>query len=348
MKTTPFFYFTINRLRTLMLLCCVLAVNVVSAQSLHIESGLGWKVTQSPQTGWSNDTLFDDSSWANSIYSTHNLVIGAGRYGPNAQSMWMAGAHAYTINYWGAIGVCFRKTIFLNADTSYSATFQINVDNEYKLYFDGELIGQDNNWNAFETYTIGNLQSGSHVIAIEGIDRGGYEGCAIVTDFAPCNPLTCPTLPVTLLTFTVEAQAAANLLEWQTATEQNNKGFEVEVSTNGSDFHTIGFVKGNGTTNTEQQYSFIDKTPASGINYYRLKQIDFDGKTEYSKVVSLHNAEREENGILIYPNPTTDEINIIAKDYEQSILTKGFAKGVYFVSICSSNGVVITKKVVKN
>lgn len=112
-------------------------------------------------------------------------------------------------------------------------------------------------------------------------------------------------LPVELTDFTVQTQDnQTNLLLWQTATEENNKGFEVQKSMNGQDFETIDFVEGKGMTMESQNYTFTDEKPNNGINYYRLKQIDFDGQFEYSKVISVN-----VNGAIatigeFYPNPS--------------------------------------------
>jgi len=93
-------------------------------------------------------------------------------------------------------------------------------------------------------------------------------------------------LPVELSSFTASAANDRILLNWSTATEVNNRGFEIERSSGGSDFITVGFVKGAGTTTEIQNYSFSDNVPA-GIYTYRLKQIDFNGKFEYSQTVEV-------------------------------------------------------------
>lgn len=94
-------------------------------------------------------------------------------------------------------------------------------------------------------------------------------------------------LPVELVSFTARKQQQATALNWETASELDNEKFQVERSTNGMDFRVIGEVMGHGTTHLPQNYNFLDRSPAAGINYYRLKQIDFDGQFEYSKVVSV-------------------------------------------------------------
>lgn len=101
-------------------------------------------------------------------------------------------------------------------------------------------------------------------------------------------------------------------LKWTTATELNNRGFEVQRSANGSLFATIAFVEGHGTTTQVQNYSFVDRNIESRVNYsYRLKQIDFDGTSDYSQIVNLGftlplEFILEQN----YPNPFNPTTNI--------------------------------------
>ena len=117
-------------------------------------------------------------------------------------------------------------------------------------------------------------------------------------------------VPVELTSFAVRSIGNNIVLNWITATETNNRGFEVQRSTNNSDFAAIGFVEGNGTTAEEHHYTFMDKD-VSGILRYRLKQIDFDGSYEYSDIVHvevLGNVDYElaQN----YPNPFNPVTNI--------------------------------------
>jgi hypothetical protein len=94
-------------------------------------------------------------------------------------------------------------------------------------------------------------------------------------------------LPVELVSFTGARAGEAVNLKWQTATEINNMGFEIERSQDALFWSKIGFVEGNNTTNSPKYYSFVDKTRAKEKLYYRLKQIDNDGTSEYSNVVEV-------------------------------------------------------------
>ena len=111
-------------------------------------------------------------------------------------------------------------------------------------------------------------------------------------------------LPVELTSFNATVNSNKVVLHWQTETEVNNFGFEVEKQSSIANWQKIGFVEGNGTTNASQSYSFIDKS-ASGKTSYRLKQIDRDGRFEYSQTVEVTAATApKEFGLeQNFPNP---------------------------------------------
>jgi len=118
------------------------------------------------------------------------------------------------------------------------------------------------------------------------------------------------TLPVKLIRFTANQEAETAVLRWETSSELNNKAFVIERSTDGVLFAAIGQVKGNGTTNLTSLYSFTDRQPQHGSNYYRLRQTDIDGRSEYSEVRVVKFNPAAEALINIYPNPATNRITI--------------------------------------
>jgi hypothetical protein len=110
-------------------------------------------------------------------------------------------------------------------------------------------------------------------------------------------------IPVELATFTAEVVNNTVALNWTTATETNNSGFEVERKADGQ-FQSIGFIEGNGTSTELHSYSFVDDQVTTGSYTYRLKQIDFNGVFEYSdEVVVEVSAPREFALAQNYPNP---------------------------------------------
>ena len=173
--------------------------------------------------------------------------------------------------------------------------------------------------NSFDPLLIAN-SVGDGAVAILGQDPVNinpgdsvvfYFGISIGTNQVECidNMNLCVTkysqvTPVELTSFTAVSQNQQVTLNWSTATEINNHGFEVQRRTTNSEFVTVGFVKGAGTITVQQDYSYTDKNIIDGTYSYRLKQIDYNGMYEYSDIIevdvrSLDNYSLEQN----YPNP---------------------------------------------
>jgi hypothetical protein len=122
-------------------------------------------------------------------------------------------------------------------------------------------------------------------------------------------------LPVTISSFTAERKGSTNLLQWITSTEANNLGFEIERSADGRNFTKVGYVASSATNGNSTQpisYNFTDALPLTGNNYYRLKQIDKDGKTSYSNIALVKgNFGKELTLTAVYPNPATTTLNVL-------------------------------------
>ncbi|WP_187631932.1 T9SS type A sorting domain-containing protein [Hymenobacter lutimineralis] len=114
-------------------------------------------------------------------------------------------------------------------------------------------------------------------------------------------------LPVTLTAFSAKLQNKQVKLTWVTASEKNNKGFEVQRSADGVNFQTFTTVEGNGTTSSRHEYAATDANPLTGTSYYRLKQVDFDGQTAYSDVKSVVNGG---GSLSVYPNPAQNNLTV--------------------------------------
>lgn len=124
------------------------------------------------------------------------------------------------------------------------------------------------------------------------------------------------SLPVRLLSFDGYNKDGVNHLMWQTASEINNAGFDIERMNADAVFEKIGYVKGHGNTNTLTDYEMDDDKPLTGDNYYRLKQIDEDGRYTYSEVISLYNGAAISTTVSVYPVPVTDALNVLIRSKE--------------------------------
>lgn len=115
-------------------------------------------------------------------------------------------------------------------------------------------------------------------------------------------------LPIELTSFIAKLTDYTSVaLQWKTASEINNKGFEIQWSTNGSQWQNLGFVQGYGNTNAPRQYFFTHGGPVAGVNYYRLKQMDYDGAYDYSPVRTVQ-LDANVLEVKIYPNPVTGRL----------------------------------------
>jgi hypothetical protein len=124
-------------------------------------------------------------------------------------------------------------------------------------------------------------------------------------------------VPVTLLSFTATLHNREVLLRWKTTAEYNNHYFDVERSSNGINFTVIGRVNGNGTTSLPHDYSLIDLQPLTGINYYRLKQVDLDGHKTYSYIVTVLLKNNEI--VSVYYNNQSNNIHVIFNKQQNNI-----------------------------
>jgi hypothetical protein len=121
------------------------------------------------------------------------------------------------------------------------------------------------------------------------------------------------SLPIELLTFEAERTSPDMvLLNWSTASEINNKGFHLErMLENEAEFTSIDWIDGNGTTVTEIEYKFSDPNSYTGLSYYRLKQVDFDGSISYSEIRAVEGTiSNKFIDVTIFPNPVEQELNI--------------------------------------
>ncbi|MBO0950314.1 T9SS type A sorting domain-containing protein [Fibrella forsythiae] len=127
-------------------------------------------------------------------------------------------------------------------------------------------------------------------------------------NFTATFTVTSTTLPVNLVSFNAKASNLMASLDWSTVGETGNAYFDVERSTDAQSFTWVGRVAGQGTATARQQYAFTDETPIAGATYYRLKQVDTDGKFSYSpiRVVII----RSNGELTILGNPVSNDLNV--------------------------------------
>ncbi len=137
--------------------------------------------------------------------------------------------------------------------------------------------------------------------------------------FGPGNIM----LPVTLTSFDAAKDGAYANINWVTSGELKNERFEVERSTDGLTFTKIGTVAGHGTTDVKQYYNFKDVMPVeASVVYYRLRMVDFDGKSTVSKIIVLRKSGNQQlNAIAVYPNPFVSNVKLQINSRTETAIT---------------------------
>lgn len=199
---------------------------------------------------------------------------------------------------------------------------------------------------------------------------GAFSVANVNGDLTSCSyPLS--VLPVLWQNFTVTSQENKSVsVSWQVSQQINDKGYYVEHSVDGTNWDQLGFVANKGNTENTEQYSFTDENPVSGKNYYRICQVDLDGKESYSEIKILNIDINANNTVSVWPNPAKDVIHVqnnnegysIARIYNQSGALIGESKmqagintinvsnlsfGVYIINIKAADGQSYNKKFIK-
>jgi trimeric autotransporter adhesin len=165
--------------------------------------------------------------------------------------------------------------------------------------------------NAGNVYTIsyfGNAnQTGTATISLTAND--GY-GDSVSFSF-PVNITAggnCTVVPVTWLSFSAILQNGKTILNWSVASEENNTAFVIERSTDGIQWKALFAVASRGNTALQSNYNGIDAEPLTGINYYRIKQVDVDGRFTYSSIINVK-VSTNKASFVVYPNPAGTMVN---------------------------------------
>lgn len=146
-----------------------------------------------------------------------------------------------------------------------------------------------------------------------------YKNASGTTDpsIISCQPLL---LPVELLFLAGLPNGNQVDLTWATASEKNSSHFLVQRSSNGSDFYTIGRVAAAGNSQQRIDYTFTDTDPFTGVNYYRLKLVDLDGRTDVSNVIAVA-FDGPVGKVMVFPNPVSDLLNLMVETAGQTAVT---------------------------
>jgi len=169
-------------------------------------------------------------------------------------------------------------------------------------YLDSDVVGDEESYELYRyngtmlPYSPFNLNTSTNIASVSGLSS--FSDWTLGID---------GNVPVELSSFNVNAIGKGIKLTWQTKTEINNYGFDIERYVQGTEhqvWEKIGFVNGNGNSNSPKNYSFVDNKVAAGKYSYRLKQFDNDGQFEYSPIVEIENKVLSQFSLAQnYPNP---------------------------------------------
>jgi len=266
-------------------------------------------------------------------------------------------------NTWQQVGMAIAPNWYDFANTSSSTAFPLNVP-----YFNATR-------SAFTLlyYDVSNLSQNAEVCFrfVFKTDPGVVAPGVAIDDFEILGPNNAP-LPVKLISFSAKRTSKDMIaLDWATGSEQNNKGFFVERKLNFTDdFESIGFVKGIGNRTAKQIYSFNDPNQNPNTTFYRLKQVDFDQTSYYSKVISVKGFSETNEKLVdyVYPLVTARNFSYVSSQAKLNLkvinnkgqLVKlfsntdsniivdlsGFATGVYYFMFSDISGKTQIEKVV--
>lgn len=178
----------------------------------------------------------------------------------------------------------------------------------------------------------GMVNQGTYSLEVEVIDNLG----ARTKDTVHITEMNA-VAPVDFLYLKGKNIGKHNILQWATANEFNNEGFEVQRSADGRTFTTIAFIKGAGVSTQQLEYAYTDVSAPQQVSYYRLRQVDFDKQFKYTRVVSITNANNRLS-LEHYPNPVTSVLTLQLQSAD---------RGLVHVRMLSMEGKVLKQSVLR-
>ena len=204
-----------------------------------------------------------------------------------------------------------------------SASLEVSTEGPYVWESTDGLLNDVMHWLEYPEENFGWILISNEQVFDKTAKQFGSRENAI-EDHRPQLSLTYEdhALPVELISFSGLIDNTNLYLEWQTASEINNAGFEIQHSTTNSTFEKIGFVRGAGTTNIPQSYTYQVTDLPGGLHLFRLRQIDFDGSFAYSPAQRFTIATNTPAELKIYPtpfNPST-QLNLTAQRSQKVVI----------------------------
>lgn len=237
----------------------------------------------------------DNVPWESTVTNMYSTLVGGSGEVATVIDRWYDISSAATFT--GAVDFTYRG---IENTTTFAPTGMF-----------GAQIWDGANWLAIVGSGPG-VTSGTGVVSIPDQTLGGTSATPWVL-----STIVAP-LPVELVSFHGECASSNAQIYWTTASEMNNDYFTVERSENGTSFYAVGEVDGAGNSTSLLEYTFRDLNPIEDISYYRLKQTDFNGVHKISPIISIAQCYETDKGLLVYPNPASDEVFISFLNYKNT------------------------------
>ena len=221
---------------------------------------------------------------------------------PNTNTNWI-GNTTQTVT-WDVAGT--------TANSVNCANVKISLSTDGGFTYPTVLLASTPN-NGSATVTSPNISAANCRIKVEGVGN-------IFFDISNVNFTISFNLPVELTDFQARLEGNNVLLQWATASEKNNRGFDIEMKNEtDQDFQRVGFQPGNGTTSEQHTYHYPLRNLKDGTWYFRLKQMDVDGNAAYSPVRSVE--IKAPFSVRLFPNPVRQLLNVVVFSEKESTLT---------------------------
>lgn len=198
--------------------------------------------------------------------------------------------------------------VIRTTDNSINSFWATSDPNSYTTYGSSSDL-----WG--ETWTAADINSSNFGFAISAKRQGGGGmACFPTIDHIRITVNYTASLPIELMYFNANELTNNSIeLSWETATETNNDYFLLERSTDAISFNTVSKINGAGNSTSYIKYKFVDNYKTTNkVLYYRLSQVDYDGKKETFKLLAVSISDKQ-SGVLVYPNPTNESITIEVK-----------------------------------
>lgn len=257
----------------------------------------------------------------------------------------------------------------------FAQTMQLNGNSSIELRHPGASIESRSNLFGYNGNTIsinGTVVFQGYSTQVNSSSRGVVDGPASVSSAMSPPVFANSVLPVKLIEFVAKEHQGKVSLQWKTAEQVNFDHFQIERSLDGKEWLKIGTVNGVRETYITTSYSFTDISPASGVNYYRLKMVDIDWQFKYSNIAAA-NISVQKDEIKVYPNPVSSLLYIsnvqpgvqynielidragqvvlnrkyFSSENRISLNVGSFQKGMYFLKVSNVTGQTGHKLIIK-